>query len=170
LKKEKIFSPLKRRQAMNRRVFILLAIFMLLYSLSYAGEMLADEAINYYNAGVRAQRAGDYETADASYQKALILNNNDYWRKHITNNYGAIYAIQGDLKKAEELFNEALSMDPNFKPAQLNLGLIYDRKHDKLKAIEYWLKALDINLDELKPKQFVIEEKVSVGQSQQPLE
>lgn len=132
---------------------------LVLVAQSFAEELLIPQAIDYYNEGVRAQRGGDYDRADAAYQKTLLLDNSDNWRKYIINNYGVIYAQQNDINSAEAAFKEALRMDPSFKPALFNLGLIYDRREDRLRAMEFWLKALGIDLDKLKPKGFVIEEK-----------
>jgi Tfp pilus assembly protein PilF len=69
-----------------------------------------------------------------------------------------MYAQQGDLEKAEAAFNEVLEMDPNYEPAKLNLGFIYEQRRSELESIKYWLGVLKINLDEVKPKGFVIEE------------
>ena len=142
----------------KKTVLLSVVLFLGCCGVSYAGALLQEEAIRYFNEGVRAQNAGDYQAADSAYQKALILNNSDHWRKLISNNYGVIYAQQGDLKRAEAAFNEALRMDPDYRIPKLNLGLIYDKRADRLKAIEFWLQALNINLDELKPKQFVVQE------------
>lgn len=129
------------------------------FSLSYAGELVAKEAVNYYNEAVKAQKAANFAVADINYQKTLLLDpNNSKWKKFITNNYGVMYAQQGNLEKAEASFNEVLKIDPNYQPAKLNLGYIYEKRRSRLESLEYWLKVLNIDLDQLKPKDFILEE------------
>ncbi|MCM8792341.1 MAG: tetratricopeptide repeat protein [Candidatus Omnitrophica bacterium] len=125
----------------------------------YAGELVSTEAPNYYKEGVKFQKAGRFNDADIAYQKVLLVDPyNSNWKKYIFNNYGIMYAKQGDLKKAEAAFNEALNIDPHYQTAQINLAFVYEKTRSKLESIEYWLKALNINLDEMKPKDFVVQE------------
>lgn len=42
------------------------------------------------------------------------------------NNRGVSYALKGQFRKAEILFNESLKEDCNFAPAYNNLGIIYE--------------------------------------------
>lgn len=93
--------------------------------------------------------------------KVLISDTKDIEsQKFLFNSAGIIHAQKGDLEAAEGKFKEALQLSPKYRAAQLNLGLIYDRQQDKLKAIEYWLKIFAIDLETLKPKSFLIEEAV----------
>ena len=109
-----------------RRVFLLLMAVLFYFSLSYAGELVSKEAVNYYNEGVKAQKAANFAAAEISYQKTLLIDpNNTKWQKFILNNWAVMYAQQGDLEKAEAAFNEVLEMDPNYEPAKLILGFIY---------------------------------------------
>ena len=142
-----------------RRGFLLLTALLFYFSLSYAGELTSQEAVNYYNEGVKAQKAANFAAADSAYQKVLLLDPyNPEWQKFILNNRAIMYAQQGDLEKAEAAFNEVLTMDPNYQPTKLNLGFIYEQRRSELESIKYWLGVLKINLDEVKPKGFVIEE------------
>ncbi|MFA5411297.1 MAG: tetratricopeptide repeat protein [Candidatus Omnitrophota bacterium] len=147
-----------------RRSFLLVIFLLLFFNLAYAGELTAQEAVNYYNEGVKAQRAGNFTMAESSYQKALFVDPyNRNWQKLILNNRAVIYAQQGDLEKAEAALYEVLEMDPDYRPAQLNLGFIYEQGRSELESIKYWLGVLNINLDEVKPKDFVIEEALEAG-------
>ncbi|MFA5276334.1 MAG: hypothetical protein WC417_05530 [Candidatus Omnitrophota bacterium] len=65
-------------------------------------------------------------------------------KKIILNSSGIKYAKSEEWQKAEAAFKEALSNDPNYKPAKLNLGLVYDEIKSKKEALDYWLKAYDI--------------------------
>ncbi|TRZ94351.1 hypothetical protein D4R78_06540 [bacterium] len=145
---------------MNKKL-ILATVLSVFFSInfSYAGELLSREAINYYNEGVREQEKGNLYAADYAYHKAILLNLDVVNLKSLLNNYGVMYLQLEDLKNAENFFNQALGIDSNYRIAQLNLGLIYDKKDNRLKALEYWLKILNIDLNKLKPKNFIIFDK-----------
>lgn len=144
---------------MTRRVVFALAVVLLLASAAYAGELVAREAITYYKEGVKSQKGQNFEAADMAYKKCLLVDPYDQnWKKYIFNNYGIMYAKQGDMESAEKAFTEALKIDPNYLPAKLNLGFIYDKRRTELEAIKYWLKALNIDLNQIRPKDFVIED------------
>ncbi|MBN3040073.1 MAG: hypothetical protein JW867_03010 [Candidatus Omnitrophica bacterium] len=115
------------------------------------------EAINYYNEGVKAQTGGNSDDALTAYQKALFLAHNDTkLQNRIINNMGIIYAKKGLVKQAEQAFKEVIFADPDYRPAKVNLGLIYEQYGDRVMALEYWAEAL--NWDNLKPKAFVVGE------------
>jgi tetratricopeptide (TPR) repeat protein len=142
-----------------RKALFLLVVLLMSCSLSFAGELTSKEAVNYFNDGVKAQKECKLQEAEMNYQKTILLDpSNRDLQKFIVNNRGVMYVQQGDLEKAEAAFNEVLKMDPNYRPAQLNLGFIYDKTRSRLESIEYWLKILNINLDELKPKDYILEE------------
>jgi len=127
------------------------------FSFSYAEELLHEQAINYYNEGVKAQKAHNFLEADTAYQKVLLVDHyNPTWQKYILNNRGIILAKTGDLDRAEEAFNGALKLDENYMPAKINLGMIYEARRTRLESLEYWAKVFE--LDKLKPKDFVMEE------------
>ncbi|MDD2688987.1 MAG: tetratricopeptide repeat protein [Candidatus Omnitrophica bacterium] len=140
----------------EKKAFLFLTLFLLLfYNFSYGEELIAKEAVDYYNQGVKAQNGGDLSEADTFYQKTLIVDpNNLDWQKLILNNRGIMYAERGDLKNAEIAFNEALKIDPNFSTAMLNLGLVYEMRRTRLESLEYWAQVF--RLDEKKPKNFII--------------
>ena len=134
-------------------------LFMLLFycNASYSEDMMSEEAVNYYNEGVNAQKAGKFQAADVAYQKTLLIDPyNPAWQKFILNNRGVMYAREGDLEEAERAFKAALKIDPKYKSAQLNLGIIYDKYRSRLEALEYWTKLFA--LERLKPKGLIIEE------------
>ncbi len=140
----------------KKKVLLFFITFLFLsYNSACAGELVAKEAVTYYNEGVKAQKGGNFSVADTYYQKTLILDpNNPNWQKFILNNRGIMYANHGDLKNAEIAFNQALKIDPNFATATLNLGLVYEMRRTRLESLEYWAKVF--KLDELKPKDFII--------------
>jgi len=137
----------------NNKV-ILFVLFVLSANFVYAeGIASRQEAVNYYNEGVKAQKKGDFEKALKEYQMSLILSTE--YSKFILHNKGVMFMQQGNLNQAARNFQEVLSLDPNYMPAKLNLGLIYDMQADKCKALEYWADLF--NLEKFKPKDFVLE-------------
>jgi len=66
--------------------------------------------------------------------------------KIILNNSGINYAKSEQWEEAENAFKEALSNDPDYEPAKLNLGLVYDKIKTKKEAVDYWLKVYNIKL------------------------
>ena len=143
---------------MLRTIFGLLFV-MLFMGNSYAGEIMSKEAVNYYNEGVKLQKASNFTAADSFYQKTLLVDPYDSkWQKFILNNRGAMKAQQGSMDEAEILFNRSLEIDPAYLPAKLNLGFIYEKRRSELESIKYWLSVLKINLDDVKPKGFVLGE------------
>ncbi|MCU0666980.1 MAG: tetratricopeptide repeat protein [Candidatus Omnitrophica bacterium] len=139
---------------MKKIAFLLCAVVLLAWSSSQAAsEMARKEAINYYNAGVRAQKDGNLQEMKASYTKIFILDpENKELKKLVLHNYGVLYMKSGNYAKAEENFLDVLKMDPNFEAAKKNLGLIYDKTRSKLEALEYWLKFFNIDVNKMKPQ------------------
>ncbi len=143
---------------MIKGIFVL---FFTLFSFTYAlsGEVVSKEAANYYAQGVKQQKGDNFIQADTFYQKTLLVDpSNLKWKRNILNNRGVMLAQQGFLDEAEESLLESLKIDPNYLPAKLNLGFIYEARRSELESITYWLKVLQINLDDVKPKGFVLGE------------
>ena len=143
---------------MLKNIFSL--FFILLFAGNvFAGELVSKEAINYYNEGVKLQKASNFSMADSLYQKTLLIDPYTIkWQKFILNNRGVMKAQQGSIEEAEILFNRALEIDRNYLPARLNLGFIYEQRRSELESIKYWLKVLNINLEDVKPKGFILGE------------
>ena len=143
---------------MTKGLMVLVLSFLFVGNV-FAGELMSKEAEGYYNEALKLQQAGSYADADALYQKILIIDPyNPRWQSHILNNRGAILAQQGDIVNAEALFKKALEINPNYVPAQLNLGFIYDQRRTELESIKYWLSVLNIDLNKIKPKGYVLGE------------
>jgi tetratricopeptide (TPR) repeat protein len=135
----------------------LLILFLVCGNISFAGKLISQEAVNYFNEGVRAQKTYNFFAANVSFQKALLVDpNNPKWHKAILNNQGIMCVQEEDFEKAEAFFSKALEIDPDYKLAQLNLGKVYDKTKSRLEALEYWAKVFKI--DKLKPKDFAIED------------
>jgi tetratricopeptide (TPR) repeat protein len=136
------------------------AMVILLLSIASAqaeSDLLSEQAKAYYIQGVEAENGGNFFGADAFFQKTLYLEpNNKTWQKYIFNNRGVMYAKQGDMDRAEAAFNDALRIDADYKPAQINLGFIHEKRRTRLESLEYWAKVFEF--DKIKPKDYVVED------------
>jgi TolA-binding protein len=65
----------------------------------------------------------------------------------ILNNEGIKYARLGEWNKAEETFKNILKQYPDYRPAKLNLGLVYNKSRSKREAVNYWLTLFNHNLE-----------------------
>ncbi|MCX5700095.1 MAG: tetratricopeptide repeat protein [Candidatus Omnitrophica bacterium] len=140
-----------------KKVTSLLFFVFLLAGSSFAGELISKEAVKYYNEAVKLQKAHNFDAADILYGKTLLVDPyNTKWQVLVLNNRGVMLAQQGFKKEAEPFFEKAIEIDENYAPAKLNLALIYDERRSELDSIKYWLKALNIDLNKLKPRGFVI--------------
>ncbi|MFH1413264.1 MAG: tetratricopeptide repeat protein [Candidatus Omnitrophota bacterium] len=129
------------------------------YSFIFAGSLVAEDAVNYFNEGAREQKSGNYLAANSAFQKALLVDPaNPRWEKAVMNNRGIIYFKTGDFENAEIAFKEALRIDKDYKIAEVNLGLVYEETRSRVEALEYWAKVFE--LDKLKPEDFAIEEEI----------
>ena len=143
---------------MKYQRLLLLAVLLLAFcSFAFAGELISKEAVNYFNAGVKAQKGANFVEAEINYQKTLIVAPNDTnWQKFILNNRGVMYAQMGDLEKSDASFKAALQIDPNYKAAQLNLGLLNEKRMSRCESLEYWAKLY--GWEKTKPRDFALSE------------
>jgi tetratricopeptide (TPR) repeat protein len=65
-------------------------------------------------------------------------------KKTELNNRGIDLARKGDFLQAQKVFEQALRLDPNYRCAQLNLGLVYERVKIKDEALAYWMKLFGV--------------------------
>jgi len=129
----------------TRRTLGIVLVMMFATMTSYAGEIVREHAVKYYNEGLKAQKSGNFDNAKTAYQKAIMLAEGD--RKDIIraiyNNFGVIYVNAGNWEAAARSFSEALSIDPDYKEANFNLGILYAKMGEAEKALVYWSKALN---------------------------
>jgi tetratricopeptide (TPR) repeat protein len=129
-----------------RKVLVAIAAVLLWTSVLYAGKLIEEEGLNYYNEGVQAQKTGNFDTALASYQKAMVIGlDASNYRAYIFNNVGVIYSEKGDMDKAESMFLEALKIDPEYKPANFNIAVLYMKQGLCNKAMVYLTKSYNIS-------------------------
>jgi predicted CXXCH cytochrome family protein len=58
-------------------------------------------------------------------------------------NLGVVYANLGRLADAEQEYQAALAIDPDFVPARINLAMLYDQKQDKGMAEKQFRAAIE---------------------------
>lgn len=92
--------------------------------------------------------AGDYKDAKEHYKILIGLDAQSVlvWPNSsgLENNFGIAYLRTGDMKTAEIHFKKSHMIDPNYFPALLNLGVIYEQQyHDIPHAKHYYLLAAE---------------------------
>jgi tetratricopeptide (TPR) repeat protein len=85
---------------------------------------------------------GDIKNAEIQFQQTL-----KEYPKHISalTNYGFLVLTTGNMQKAEQLYNDALRLDPDFEPLLMNVAGLKNFKGDKKGAIEVLHKILKKN-------------------------
>jgi tetratricopeptide (TPR) repeat protein len=145
--KIKINSSEGGLKMMSLRIWGIVLVGLSVAVTSYAGEMVQEQAVRYYNEGVRAQKSGDLDAAKTAYQKAIMLSEGA--RKDVLkasyNNVGVIAVNKENLTSAAQAFNEALSIDQYYKEANFNIAILYLKVGNTEKAMEYLSKALNKN-------------------------
>ena len=87
----------------------------------------------------------DIETALLYYKNIIEVNPTDYIA---LNNIGTNLIQTSNFDKAEEFFNKALEIKPDYPNLYLGLAFVYDSQKEHRKVFEYSVKAL-LNCDKL---------------------
>ncbi len=99
---------------------------------------------SWYNLGYLQQRAGQYDAALTSYRLALQHGVSCPEEVHL--NCAVILAEHlGRTDAAEAEFGKALSLNPRYLPAIVNLGNIHEQRGDREKALSTYEQALVID-------------------------
>lgn len=80
----------------------------------------------------------------ATLYKTWIENNNGHQLLYaVLFNYSAVLTEMGNLQGAREALEASLSLNPDFAPARINLGRIYERFGSPEMSVEQWTTAID---------------------------
>ena len=84
--------------------------------------------------------------AGEEYQKAVNKKAAEPYQEAVRyNQMGRLYAGSGDYKKARELYDKAVTIDPYYIEGTTNKGLTYEKEGQWDKALESYRQALAIN-------------------------
>ncbi|MBI2653786.1 tetratricopeptide repeat protein [Candidatus Woesearchaeota archaeon] len=96
----------------------------------------------YYQLGIQAQEAVNYDEAIELLKKSIELNPN-YFKAWL--NLGASYLKVGSLLEAENVLKQAVLLNSSDYSAHNNLGIVYSRLNKPELAIKEFLTALRLN-------------------------
>lgn len=133
---------LRKHRSFVLSAFFLCAIISALVQcvpVSYASNR--DIAEDYRRQGYDAQQSDQYSKALAFYYKAAALDPKDasYW-----NDIGLIYEMMQEEQSAERAYLMALRVDPDYLAPYANLGHLYHRQQNTVKAIEFFQKRVEL--------------------------
>ncbi|HRD96436.1 MAG TPA: acetylglucosamine transferase [Rubrivivax sp.] len=89
------------------------------------------------------QAAGQPDSAALLYQ-TWIAHTDSPMRPAACFNWGTLLTSAGRLEAAEAAYRQALSLQPGFAPAWLNLGHLAERRGDSAAALDCWQQALQV--------------------------
>ena len=84
--------------------------------------------------------------AEAAYQTAANKKDAEPYQEGVKyNQLGRLYASSGDYKKAQELYDKAVAIDPYYIEGTTNKGLAYEKEGKWDKALESYRQALEVD-------------------------
>jgi len=118
------------------------------------------EVNTYYNLGLLYSKTGQDKKAEEEFKQAIYLNPEFVKGYHFL---GLLYFQKGDFDKAIEQWNEILTIEANLANRYIvlnNLGIVYQKKEMPVRALEYFLQALQL-VPEGDPIEKEIEEEIN---------
>ncbi len=83
--------------------------------------------------------------AEAAYKTAVKKKDAEPYHEAVKyNQLGRLYASSGEYKKAHELYDQAIAIDPYYIEGTTNKGLAYEKEGKWDKALESYRQALDV--------------------------
>lgn len=92
-----------------------------------------------WHEGVAWYYLGQIEPSVTAFEEAYRLNP---WSFQVMNNYASALIKRGDTRKAIEILERAVSINPRYDEGKLNLSYTYMQMQDYPKAME-WLRRID---------------------------
>lgn len=84
-------------------------------------ELVPDDIDALLNLGIAQDNYGQDEQAIVSYEKVIAMDPVSTHARDAYNNLGLVFVSTESYKKAKKAYESALSIDPNFAPAKINL-------------------------------------------------
>ena len=98
--------------------------------------------LKHYLTANTAFKDKNYDLSLEEYFNALKYNKLDVY---IIEGIARSYMELNQYLEAKEYFYMAIDLNPNFAPAYANLGVLYDREKQYMKAVTYYKKAISID-------------------------
>jgi len=98
--------------------------------------------LKHYLTANTAFKDKNYDLSLEEYFNALKYNKLDVY---IIEGIARSYMELNQYLEAKEYFYMAIDLNPNFAPAYANLGVLYDRQKQYMKAVSYYKKAISID-------------------------
>lgn len=133
--------PLVMRSLALSALSISAFIFAVVLIITPVNASTRDIAEDYHRLGYDAQLKDDYAKALGYYFKAAAVepNNSSYW-----NDIGFIFESTGEVNSAEKAYLRAIRIDPAYVAPYANLGHLYRKKQNLVKAIYYFQKRIEL--------------------------
>jgi tetratricopeptide (TPR) repeat protein len=140
------------------QAFLLIGLILVLFVLTERPFKQETETLDRWQQATRVHynlrgnvsfKDGKYKEAIEEYKKALALAPG-FAPAH--NQMGKAYALLNNLSASETSFLEVIKLSPMVDQGYLNLGLLYDLKGEKGKALFFLRKALELNPNNGKAK------------------
>jgi len=94
----------------------------------------------YYHLGIGYLREANYQAAYVQLRKAQALNPKD---ARVDNALGLVHFYTKRYPKAEAAYRKALSVQPDYSEARMNLGTLFAKENRCSDAVEQFRKVLD---------------------------
>ena len=119
------------------KIILFAAIFELMYKHNNPKKTEA-----YYNRGISKEALEDYKGALEDYEKALLINPDDYlnWQA-----VGTVKIFIGDFNGSISALNSSIELNPNNIDAYYNRGWAKAQINDHSGAISYYATAVNID-------------------------
>lgn len=130
-------------QALGYTFFISKRYSLALFVFSELLSKHPDDPDMYFIIGDIYMKTKNPERAREYFERGVRLKQDEV----ALNKLGLCYFTLGAVDNAKEAFEKAISVNRNYWPAYVNLGLILKRKNDFENAEKMYLKALELNRD-----------------------
>lgn len=137
-----MYYPIRKLFEISRcfAALFVISIFSLSFqSITYAENILLQEADSYRAKGYEEQQKGNLDKALGYYSKALSIGLEN---EVVYNDVGVIYEQLGFPERAEESYLKAIDLKEDYLPPYTNLAYLYKNRGEDTRAISYFQERL----------------------------